>query len=207
MTVEKKRVVIAMSGGVDSSVAAALLVEQGYEVIGIMLRLWSIPGSEAYNRCCTPQAMSLARRVAAHLNIPFYTLDAQSAFRDTVVEYFINGYAQGSTPNPCMVCNRQVRWGFLFDRVKSLGSDFMATGHYARLNRQNPREIQLLKAVDRNKDQSYILHVLNQEQLSHSLFPLGELTKPQVRQLALEFGLPVADRPESQDLCFLGRDD
>ena len=196
-----------MSGGVDSSVAAALLLKQGYEVIGMMLRLWSEPGAEIYNRCCTPEAMSLARRVAAHLGIPFYAVDAQSSFRETVVAYFIDGYAQGNTPNPCLACNRTIRWEFLLNRALALGADFMATGHYTRLDRSDPNAIRLLRATDRNKDQSYILHVLGQKQLAHALFPLGELTKPEVRSLARQFDLPVADRPESQDLCFLGQGD
>jgi tRNA-uridine 2-sulfurtransferase len=201
----KARVVVAMSGGVDSSVAAALLLEQGYEVIGMMMRLWSEPGTEIYNRCCTPEAMSLARRVAAHLGIPFYAVDAQSVFRDSVVTYFIDGYTHGNTPNPCLTCNRYIRWEFLLNRALALGADFMATGHYARLDRSETSAIHLLRALDRNKDQSYILHILGQEQLAHAIFPLGELTKPDVRSLARQLNLPVADRPESQDLCFLGQ--
>jgi tRNA-specific 2-thiouridylase len=196
-----------MSGGVDSSVAAALLVEQGYHVIGMMLRLWSEPGTEIYNRCCTPEAMSLARRVSAHLGIPFYAIDAQSAFRDVVVQYFIDGYANGATPNPCLACNRSIRWEFLLNHALAMGAQYMATGHYARLDRKSGSPIQLLRAIDRHKDQSYILHVLGQEQLTHAIFPLGELTKHEVRLLARQYDLPVADRPESQDLCFLGQGD
>ncbi len=202
-----KRVVIAMSGGVDSSVAAALLVQQGYEVIGMMLRLWSEPGGEADNRCCTPDAMAMARRIAATLNIPFYAVDAQQPFYDTVVTFFVNGYAQGTTPNPCLICNRHIRWEFLLNRALALGAEFLATGHYARLLRDKQGQTQLLRAVDSAKDQSYVLHVLGQEQLAHALFPLGEFTKPQVRQLARDFNLPVAERTESQDLCFLGGND
>jgi tRNA-specific 2-thiouridylase len=198
------KVVIAMSGGVDSSVAAALLVQQGYQVIGMMLRLWSEPGDECENRCCTPDAMAQARRVAAMLDIPFYAVDAQQFFRETVVQTFIDGYAQGVTPNPCLVCNRQVRWHFLLQRALALGADFLATGHYVRLQRNPQGHTHLLRAIDAHKDQSYVLHVLNQEQLSHALFPLGEYTKPQVRQLARTFNLPVAERADSQDLCFLG---
>ncbi|MBT3388793.1 MAG: tRNA 2-thiouridine(34) synthase MnmA [Chloroflexi bacterium] len=198
------KVVVAMSGGVDSSVAAALLKEQGYEVIGMMMRLWSEPGSEAENRCCTIDAMNLARRIAAQLEIPFYAIDAKDVFRSTVVEYFIDGYNQGITPNPCLVCNRRIRWEFLLKRALALGADFMATGHYARLQTADSGKIQLLKAVDQYKDQSYVLHILNQKQLSHAMFPLGEYTKPQVRDLARKYNLPVADRSDSQDLCFLG---
>ena len=202
-----KRVVIAMSGGVDSSVAAALLVQQGYEVIGMMLRLWSLPGAEADNRCCTPDAMAMARRIAASLGIPFYAVDAQQAFYDSVVTYFISGYAQGATPNPCLICNRHIRWEFLLNRALALGAEFLATGHYARLLRDSQGQTQLLRAIDSAKDQSYVLHVLGQDQLTHALFPLGEFTKPQVRQIARDFNLPVAERTESQDLCFLGGSD
>jgi tRNA-specific 2-thiouridylase len=201
------RAVVAMSGGVDSSVAAALLVKQGYEVVGMMMRLWSEPGRQTENRCCTPDAMAQARRVAAHLDIPFYAVDAQEVFHDTVVRFFQDGYAQGTTPNPCLVCNRLIRWEFLLNRALATGADFMATGHYARLRQIATGEVQLLRAVDEAKDQSYVLHVLGQEQLSHALFPLGNYTKAEVRQLARDFGLPVADRAESQDLCFLGADD
>lgn len=202
-----KKVVVAMSGGVDSSVTAAMLVEQGYEVIGMMLRLWSEPGSEAANRCCTPDAMALARRIAASLDIPFYAVDARQVFHDTVVNYFVDGYAQGGTPNPCLVCNRHIRWEFLLQRALSLGADYMATGHYARVQADESGRFQLLRAIDRKKDQSYVLHVLDQEQLSHALFPLGGYTKTEVRQMAQRYGLPVAERPDSQDLCFLGNND
>jgi tRNA-uridine 2-sulfurtransferase len=203
---QNKKVVVAMSGGVDSSVAAALLKEQGYQVTGMMMRLWSEPGSEISNRCCTPDAMVLARRVSARLGIPFYAVDAQDVFRSTVVEYFLEGYTSGGTPNPCLVCNRHIRWEFLLQRALALGADFMATGHYARL-RQTDDQIQLLRAVDHAKDQSYVLHVLGQAQLRHALLPLGELTKPEVRELARKFNLPVAERADSQDLCFLGSGD
>jgi tRNA-specific 2-thiouridylase len=203
----KKRVVIAMSGGVDSSVAAALLKEQGYEVIGMMLRLWSELGSEAYNRCCTPDDMALARRVAAQIDIPFYAIDAKDVFRDIVVDYFVAGYTQGVTPNPCLICNRRIRWEFLLNRALALGADYLATGHYARVQETKDRKIELLRGVDPNKDQSYVLHVLNQEQLSHAMFPLGEYTKPKIREMARSFDLPVAERSDSQDLCFLGNGD
>ena len=200
----KPKVVVAMSGGVDSSVAAALLVEQGYEVIGMMMRLWSETGKEADNRCCTPDQMALARRVAALLGIPFYAIDAQEIFHKQVVGYFIEGYSLGNTPNPCLVCNRYIRWEFLLNRAIAIGADFMATGHYARLSKDHQGRVQLLRAADTAKDQSYVLHVLGQEQLAHALFPLGELTKPQVRQMARQFKIPTAERPDSQDLCFLG---
>lgn len=203
----QKRVVVAMSGGVDSSVVAALLRQQGYDVIGMMMRLWSEPGAQDTNRCCTPDAMALARRVAAQLDIPFYAIDAQDVFYKQVVQHFINGYAQGGTPNPCLVCNRHIRWEFLLQRALAIGADFMATGHYVRLRRDASSSLQILSAIDPLKDQSYVLHVLNQDQLEHALFPLGEYKKTQVRQLARDFNLPVADRSESQDLCFLGDGD
>jgi tRNA-specific 2-thiouridylase len=203
----KGKVVVAMSGGVDSSVAAALLQQQGYEVIGMMLRLWSEPGGEASNRCCTPQAMSIARRVAGQLGIPFYAVNAQQSFRNIVVQYFLDGYASGGTPNPCLACNRQIRWEFLLERALALGAGYMATGHYARLERNTGEPVRLFEAVDSHKDQSYVLHVLNQSKLKHALFPLGDLTKPEVRQIAADLKLPAATSKESQDLCFLAGQD
>ncbi|GAB4462890.1 MAG: tRNA 2-thiouridine(34) synthase MnmA [Anaerolineales bacterium] len=200
------KVVVAMSGGVDSSVAAALLKEQGFEVAGMMLRLWSEPGKEDSNRCCTPDSMAQARRVAAILNIPFYVIDAKDVFRETVVEYFLEGYARGETPNPCLICNRKIRWTFLLEHALAIGAEYMATGHYARLRRDGER-IQLLRAVDRSKDQSYVLHVLNQEQLKHALFPVGDYSKTEIRAIAEKHGLPTASRKDSQDLCFLAGED
>jgi len=200
------KVVVAMSGGVDSSVAAALLKQQGYEVVGMMLRLWSEPGKEDSNRCCTPDAMALARRVAARLDIPFYVVDAKDVFRNTVVNYFLEGYARGETPNPCLICNRSIRWEFLLDHALAIGAEFMATGHYVRKHDVNHKH-QLLRAVDRSKDQSYVLHVLNQEKLKRALFPIGDYIKPEIRKIAESFGLPTAARHDSQDLCFLAGDD
>ncbi len=201
-----KKVVVAMSGGVDSSVVAALLVEQGYDVTGMMLRLWSEPGSEAENRCCTPDALALARRVAGRLSIPFYAIDARQAFREIVVQSFIDGYTHNTTPNPCLVCNRHLRWDFLLQRALASGAEYLATGHYARLQTTSAG-VQLLRGRDEHKDQSYVLHALNQAQLQRTIFPLGTLTKPEVRILARKFNLPVAERPDSQDLCFLGASD
>lgn len=201
------KVVVAMSGGVDSSVAAALLKSQGHEVIGMMLRLWSEEGKQDSNRCCTPEAMSLARRVAAILDIPFYVVDAKQIFRDTVVSYFLEGYARGETPNPCLVCNRQIRWTFLLEHAEALGAEFMATGHYARIRRTPDNRVELLRAADTAKDQSYVLHVLGPEKLRKAMFPIGEYTKPEVRKLAESFGLPTASRHDSQDLCFLAGED
>jgi tRNA-specific 2-thiouridylase len=201
------KVVIAMSGGVDSSVAAALLKQQGYEVIGMMLRLWSEPGKEESNRCCTPDSMAQARRVAAKLDIPFYVVDAKDVFRKTVVQYFLDGYAAGGTPNPCLVCNRSIRWEFLLNHALALGADFMATGHYARKMKDESGKMKLMRAVDASKDQSYVLHVLTQEKLQRALFPVGDYPKTEIRQIAESFGLPTASRADSQDLCFLAGDD
>ena len=202
-----KRVVIAMSGGVDSSAAAAMLVEAGYDVIGMMLRLWSEPGKSDSNRCCSPDAMALARRVAGQLGIPFYAVDAQTAFHDTVVKDFTQGYTSGITPNPCLTCNRQIRWGYLLDHALALGADALATGHYARLATAEDGSIKLMKAVDLGKDQSYVLHVLNQEQLRKTIFPLGEFSKVEVRTYAHSLNIPSAGRSDSQDLCFLAGGD
>ena len=195
-----------MSGGVDSSVAAALLKKQGYDVTGMMLRLWSEPGKEESNRCCTPDAMAQARRVAGILDIPFYVVDAKDVFRETVVEYFLDGYARGETPNPCLICNRKIRWTFLLDHALALGADFMATGHYVRIKKDAGNN-QLLRAVDHSKDQSYVLHVLNQDQLDRALFPIGDYPKTEIRRFASDFGLPTASRADSQDLCFLAGED
>ena len=202
-----KKVVVARSGGVDSSVAAALLVERGYDVTGMMLRLWNEPGTESANRCCTPDSIALARQVALKISIPFYVIDARQPFHDVVVRNFLADYAQGVTPNPCLNCNRYIRFGLLLNHALALRAEFLATGHYARLKKDGKGKIQLLRALDQAKDQSYVLHVLNQEQLSRGLFPIGDYTKEQVRQLAIRYNLPVAARRDSQDLCFLAGGD
>jgi tRNA-specific 2-thiouridylase len=205
----KKRVVVAMSGGVDSSVAAALLVQQGYDVVGMMMRLWSEPGRgprAPLNRCCTPDQMADARHVAGLLGIPFYVVDVQDYFRHTVVQFFIDEHAKGRTPNPCIECNRQIRFTYLLQRARMLDAHYLATGHYARV-RHTHSGYQLIKAVDEAKDQSYVLHLLTQAQLAQVKFPVGEFTKDEVRQLARTFNLPVAGKSESQDLCFLGDGD
>lgn len=195
-----------MSGGVDSSVAAALLVEQGYDVVGMMMRLWSeetVAGG-AHNRCCTPDQMADARRIAARLGIPFYVLDTKEVFRNTIVEFFIDQHRQGVTPNPCLECNRHIRFNFLQQNALALDAEYLATGHYARVARSDDGVYSLRKGLDDHKDQSYVLSVLGQEQLAHALFPVGEYSKPEVRQIAERFGLPTASKKDSQDLCFIG---
>ncbi|HSJ56220.1 MAG TPA: tRNA 2-thiouridine(34) synthase MnmA, partial [Anaerolineae bacterium] len=198
----RPRVVVAMSGGVDSSVAAALLVEQGYDVSGVMMRLWA----EKENRCCAPEAVEDARRVAAQLGIPLDVVDYRSLFRTCVVDYFVAEYGRGRTPNPCLACNRHVRFGELLGQVVASGAGYMATGHYARID-VHGGSYRLLKGVDPQKDQSYVLYMLGQEELAHLLFPLGGYTKAEVRDMARARGLHVAERDESMELCFVADDD
>lgn len=203
------RVVVAMSGGVDSSVAAALLVERGYDVVGMMMRLWSedtVAGG-AHNRCCTPDQMADARRIADKLGIPFYVLDTKEVFRKTIVNYFIDQHRQGFTPNPCIECNRHIRFDFLLNNALALDAGYLATGHYARIAQDEDGRFLLKKGLDDHKDQSYVLSVMGQEQLSKTLFPVGEYAKPEVREIAARFGLPTASKQDSQDLCFLGDGD
>jgi tRNA-specific 2-thiouridylase len=172
----------------------------------MMLRLWSEADSVRANRCCSPDSMAMARRIASQLSIPFYVLDARQFFYEQVVKSFIIDYAHNLTPNPCISCNRIVRWDFLFNYALASGADFLATGHYARLQTSTGGTFQLLRGIDDAKDQSYVLHVLTQSHLQHTLFPLGQYTKPQVRDLARHYNLPVAEKADSQDLCFLGAD-
>jgi tRNA-specific 2-thiouridylase len=199
-------IAVAMSGGVDSSVAAALCVAGGYRVFGIMLRLWSEPGATAANKCCTLAAMDDARAVAGVLDIPFQVLDVEAIFKRVVVDAFAQAAERGDTPNPCFTCNRRMRFGYLLDQARALGADYLATGHYARVARGPDGAFRLLRGLDPSKDQAYVLHRLDQDQLAHALFPIGGYPKTEVRALAERFGLPVASRPDSVDLCWTGPD-
>jgi tRNA-specific 2-thiouridylase len=210
------RIVVAMSGGVDSSVAAALLKEQGHEVIGIMLRLWSEPGvieddgveRAVQNKCCSLESVDDARRVARMLDMPFYLVNVEEEFKSSVVDMFYEEYVAGRTPNPCLTCNRHIRFTVLLNKALALDADYLATGHYVRVD-DNPitGKRRLRRAIDPDKDQSYVLHVLNQHQLAHACFPLGEFTKPQVRAMAAERGMTVATKAESQEICFVAQND
>lgn len=201
-----KRIVVAMSGGVDSSTAAAILARQGHDVIGIGLKLPdSFARSESVRSCCGIAGMDDARRVAEKIGIPFYVLDYEKIFEETVVNYFCGAYLQGETPNPCVECNRVVKFGHLLRMADGLEADCVASGHYARVSRDaGTGRFLLKKGMDREKDQSYFLYPLSQEQLSRVVFPLGEMTKDETRDIARSFGLPVAEKPASQDICFVG---
>lgn len=206
----RERIVVALSGGVDSAVAAARLVDEGHEVIGVMLRLWAeiVPGQPSLNRCCADEAVADARRVADQLGIPFYLLNVERPFKQAVVDRFIAGYASGVTPNPCLFCNRTIRFERLLQYALSVEATALATGHYARVARDPASgRFLLLRGVDRAKDQSYVLYLLEQRQLAHLRFPLGETTKAAVRAEAQARGLPVAVKPESQELCFVADGD
>lgn len=198
-------VVVAMSGGVDSSVAAALLVERGYNCIGIMMRLWSEVGvgEGSTNKCCSLESVHDARRVADALGIPFYLINVEQPFKEKVVDFFIDGYSRGITPNPCIECNRHIRFNYLLNYARRLGADYLATGHYARLRYADDGKVHLLKGVDEAKDQSYVLSVLGQDELHDVLFPVGEFPKSAVRRMAAERGLPTASKHDSMDLCFI----
>ena len=196
------KVVVALSGGVDSSVAAALLKQQGYEVVGLTLRLWTDPAHPPASN-----SEAAARLTAETLDIPLHVVDIVDTFHREIVQFFLDEYARGVTPNPCVRCNRLVKWGVLLEQALALGADYMATGHYARKRIIGDGRQELLRAVDHSKDQTYVLHVLTQERLERALFPVGEYTKPEIRDLARTLGLPAATRSDSQDLCFLAGED
>jgi tRNA-specific 2-thiouridylase len=202
-----KKVLIAMSGGVDSSVSAALLKEQGYEVIGATMQIWQTEEEEEReNGCCSLTAVNDARRVADKLGIPYYVLNFRDIFRERVIEYFIREYQAGRTPNPCIVCNKEVKFEALLDKAISMGLDYIATGHYAQVEFKDGRYL-LKKAISKTKDQTYALYNLTQDQLSKTLFPVGRYEKDQIRQIAKKYDLGVASKPDSQEICFVEDND
>jgi tRNA-specific 2-thiouridylase len=201
------RIAVAMSGGVDSAVAAALLTEQGHDVIGLTMNLWPAwvpPAAEGSRACCGVNAIDDARAVARQLGIRHYVLNLREEFERTVIDYFCDEYARGHTPNPCIACNQAVKFRVLLERVSALGCDALATGHYARIQHdQATGRFLLLRAVDVAKDQSYVLYGLTQAQMARAQFPVGHYTKPETRAIARRLGLPVADKPDSQEICFV----
>jgi len=199
MDVKNKKVFVGMSGGVDSSVAAMMLKNEGYDVTGVFMRCYNVDG-------CQDRDAEDARRVAEHLGIPFYVWDFEEDYKKRVVEYMVEGYRAGITPNPDVMCNREIKFGLFFDKALAAGADYIATGHYVRLERDLKTENCKLKiAKDLGKDQSYFLWTLTQEQLAHCLFPIGDHVKPEVRAMAKKAGLPTADKKDSQGICFLGQ--
>jgi len=204
---EETTIAVAMSGGVDSSVAAALLKEQGFQVVGFFMKNWGDTYGLKSSECPWVEDREDALRVAAKLDIPFHTLDFEAQYKEAVLDYFFKEYEANRTPNPDIMCNSQIKFGVFLEKAKKLGADMIATGHYARTNRDNSGAIQLLTGVDTNKDQSYFLYRLNQDQLSHALFPVGENVKPEVRELAKKFNLPNHDKRDSQGVCFIGHID
>ena len=203
---EKKKVVVGMSGGVDSSVAAWLLKKQGYDVIGVTMQIWQdeMPEVQEENGgCCGLSAVDDARRVAERLEIPYYVMNFKKEFKENVMDYFVQEYIDGRTPNPCIACNRFVKWESLLRRSLDIGADYIATGHYARIAKLPNGRYALKKSATAAKDQTYALYNLTQEQLSHTLMPVGEYTKDEIRAMAEEIGLVVAHKPDSQEICFI----
>ncbi len=198
-----KKIIVGMSGGVDSSVAAWLLKEQGYDVIGVTMQMWNEASERQAGSCCKSTAVQDAKRVADMLGIPHYVLDFQKEFKEKVVDYFVEEYLSGRTPNPCNACNRFVKWEALLEKGREMGVQHVATGHYARIDRLPNGRYAVKNSVTAAKDQTYALYNLTQEQLSHTLMPVGGYTKEEIRQMAIDLGLPVAAKPDSQDICFI----
>lgn len=196
------KAVVAMSGGVDSSVAAALMKDAGYDVVGIMMKLWKGEAANNESGCCSLDAAEDARRVAQILDIPFYVLNFADEFTGSVIRDFIDNYSRGRTPNPCVQCNRSVKFSMLLERAKAYGASVLATGHYARVARREGNH-RLLRGRDPKKDQSYVLYMLGQDELGRTKFPVGEYSKTEIREIAASLGLRTADKPESQEICFV----
>lgn len=203
---DQKTVVVGMSGGVDSSVAAYLLKEQGYRVIGVTMQIWQDEEQAAMEEnggCCGLSAVDDARRVAVRLEIPYYVMNFKREFKEQVIDYFVEEYAAGRTPNPCIACNRYVKWESMMQRALEIGADYIATGHYARIVRLPNGRYTLKKSATQKKDQTYALYNLTQDQLKRTLMPVGEYEKDQIRKIAEDIGLLVANKPDSQDICFV----